>query len=82
MSWSNENNKLVKIFEFNTFLEVIAFINAFAPICEDMQHHPDFKVYNYRFVKFELMTHDIGTVGPKDEELAKQLVNLYSRTKE
>jgi 4a-hydroxytetrahydrobiopterin dehydratase len=82
MNWKNESNVLIKTFEFKNFVEVANFISNFTPICEDIQHHPDFKVFDYRFIKFELTTHDTGTISPKDYALSKKLDKIYAKTNE
>lgn len=77
MNWDVQNNTLIKTFEFNSFVEVVKFINTFTPVCEDMVHHPDFTVYDYRFIRFSLTTHDSQSLSERDRILAKQLDELY-----
>lgn len=77
MNWTVQNNTLIKTFEFKSFVEVVSFINTFTPICEDMLHHPDFTVYDYKFIRFSLTTHDSQSLSEKDKILAKRLDELY-----
>ena len=71
--WSEKNDKLVKIFEFNNFVEAFGFMTKVAIIAEKMDHHPNWSnVYNK--VSIELSTHDAGgIVTDKDRELAKAI---------
>ncbi len=68
--WKEENNKLVKTFTFNTFIEAFGFMSKVAIVAEKMNHHPNWSnVYNK--VNFELTTHDAGNmVTEKDRKLA------------
>lgn len=74
--WEIVNTKLEKTFEFNSFEQVVALINLITPICEKMNHHPDFKVFDYKRITFKLVTHDLNAVSEKDYELAKQIDKL------
>jgi len=71
--WTEKNDKLVKIFEFNNFVEAFGFMTKVAIIAEKMDHHPNWSnVYNK--VSIELSTHDAGgIVTAKDRELAKAI---------
>lgn len=68
--WKEENNKLVKTFTFNNFIEAFGFMSKVAIVAEKMNHHPNWSnVYNK--VNFELSTHDAGNiVTEKDRTLA------------
>jgi 4a-hydroxytetrahydrobiopterin dehydratase len=69
--WSEENNQLVRTFEFENFQEAFAFMTRVALIAEKMDHHPEWSnVYNK--VTIKLSTHDAGkVVTDKDRTLAK-----------
>ncbi|QSE98736.1 4a-hydroxytetrahydrobiopterin dehydratase [Fulvivirga lutea] len=71
--WKEENNKLVKSFQFKDFVEAFGFMSQVAIVAEKMNHHPNWNnVYNT--VNFELNTHDAGdVVTEKDHKLAKAI---------
>ena len=71
--WTEKNDKLVKTFEFNNFVEAFGFMTKVAIIAEKMDHHPNWSnVYNK--VSIELSTHDAGgIVTDKDRQLAKAI---------
>lgn len=68
--WKEENNKLIRTFEFTDFKAAFAFMTQVALIAEKMDHHPNWSnVYN--LVTIELSTHDAGNVvTDKDRTLA------------
>ena len=71
--WSEEDNQLIKTFEFGDFREAFAFMTRVAFIAEAHNHHPNWSnVYNK--VEIRLNTHDAGnTVTQKDFKLAEQI---------
>jgi 4a-hydroxytetrahydrobiopterin dehydratase len=73
MDWNTENNKLVKEFKFNDFVEALAFIVRVGELAESSNHHP--KIINeYNKVRLELCTHSEGhIVTSKDWELANAI---------
>ena len=76
MNWKEENNRLVRSFEFKNFVEAFGFMTKVALIAEKMDHHPNWSnVYNK--VMIELTTHDAGNiVTEKDKKLAAAIDKL------
>jgi 4a-hydroxytetrahydrobiopterin dehydratase len=74
--WQEQDNKLVRDFQFADFSEAFAFMTRVALIAEKMDHHPWWSnVYNK--VRIELTTHDAGnTVTDKDRTLAEKIDRL------
>ncbi len=74
--WKEENNSLVKEYNFADFKEAFAFITQVALLAEQNNHHP--KIENvYAWVRLELNTHDAGnTVTEKDRALAAAIDEL------
>lgn len=71
--WQEQDNKLVRDFEFADFSEAFAFMTRVALVAEKMNHHPWWSnVYNN--VRIELNTHDAGNiVTDKDRKLAEEI---------
>jgi len=69
--WLEEEDQLIKTFEFVDFKEAFAFMVRVAFIAEAYNHHPNWSnVYNK--VEVRLNTHDAGnTVTEKDYKLAE-----------
>lgn len=76
MSWTKQDNKLVKEFYFKNFEEAFAFMQKVALIAEKLNHHPNW--YNScNFLRIELSTHDKGNIiTEKDYRLAKEIDNI------
>lgn len=74
-SWSVQNEKLHRQFQFNSFVEAFGFMTSVALVAESMAHHPEwFNVYNR--VTVDLTTHDAGGITAKDVELAGKMNEL------
>lgn len=71
--WKEENNQLVRHYEFKNFSEAFAFMTRVAFIAEKHDHHPEWtNVYNKLVIK--LSTHDAGNiVTDKDRHLAEAI---------
>lgn len=71
--WTEENNRLKRIFQFKDFVEAFSFMTKVAIIAEKVNHHPNWSnVYNK--VTIELCTHDAGDiVTEKDRQLAREI---------
>jgi len=76
--WKVENDKLHKLFKFDSFRDATAFLVRLAFEVEEMNHHPEIEnIYNR--TRFSLCTHDAGSkVTGKDVKLAKQIEDLYA----
>lgn len=73
--WSLQQDKLHRLFQFNSFVEAFGFMASVALVAESMGHHPEwFNVYNR--VTVDLTTHDAGGITQKDVELAQKMNEL------
>lgn len=61
---------------FNDFLAAIAFVNKVAAMAEEEQHHPDIRVYSYRWLSLDLSTHSIGGLSDNDFIMAAKINRL------
>lgn len=77
-NWTEENNELVRNFEFKDFSEAFAFMARVALLAEQQNHHPWWSnVYNK--VTIKLTTHDEGnTITEKDRKLAQSIDDLLA----
>jgi 4a-hydroxytetrahydrobiopterin dehydratase len=74
-SWSLQNDKLHRQFQFASFVEAFGFMSSVALVAESMGHHPEwFNVYNR--VTVDLTTHDAGGITQKDVDLARRMNEL------
>jgi 4a-hydroxytetrahydrobiopterin dehydratase len=74
--WKEQNNQLVRQFEFDNFIQAFAFMTQVASLAEKQNHHPDWSnVFNK--VEIRLSTHDAGgVVTDKDRALARAIDSL------
>lgn len=68
--WTEQNNRLIKLFEFKNFEKAFEFMSKVATIAEKMDHHPTW-TNSWNKVYIELNTHSAGcNVTEKDWALA------------
>jgi len=79
--WSEIDSKLIKNYVLTNFVEAINFINLIAEAAENMDHHPDLKLYKYKNVRITLTTHSSRRITNKDIILAKQVDEIYESMK-
>jgi 4a-hydroxytetrahydrobiopterin dehydratase len=80
--WSEKANSLVRGFQFENFVEAVAFVAKIVPIAEGMNHHPDVEIFSYNKVRIKLKTHDAGNrITEKDVALAKKISVLFEGAK-
>jgi 4a-hydroxytetrahydrobiopterin dehydratase len=73
--WKVVDGKLNRAFKFKDFVEAFGFMTKVAIVAEKMGHHPELS-NAYTRVVIDLVTHDVGGVGPLDIELAKKIDTL------
>jgi 4a-hydroxytetrahydrobiopterin dehydratase len=71
--WEETNNRLIRVFKFDDFVQAFGFMTQVAILAEKASHHPNWSnVYNQ--VTIELTTHDQGNViTEKDRDLAQMI---------
>ena len=73
MNWEESNGKLVRNVKCQDFKEALEILNTIAIIAERINHHPDMKIFSYKFLSIEVYTHDTNSISAKDYELAKEI---------
>jgi 4a-hydroxytetrahydrobiopterin dehydratase len=68
-SWTGTTKELRRSIEFADFPTAVEFVNRLAPICEELDHHPDLAL-RWRWVDVVLSTHSAGGVTDMDITLA------------
>ncbi|MCR4274818.1 MAG: 4a-hydroxytetrahydrobiopterin dehydratase [Candidatus Campbellbacteria bacterium] len=77
-TWSLKEGRLYKKFQFKTFPESVAFVNAIMPIAEKEGHHPDISIF-YNVVELSLWTHAVDGLSVNDFILASKIDTLNSK---
>lgn len=74
-SWSLEQGKLHRQFQFPSFVKAFGFMTSVALVAETMGHHPEWcNVYNQ--ISVDLITHDAGGITMNDIHLAHKMNEL------
>lgn len=78
MKWTETESKLMKTIKCQDFNHALAILNKIAVAAESMNHHPDLKIYSYRFLSIEIFTHDTNSITQKDYDLSKQIDKILN----
>ena len=78
MKWTENESKLMKTIKCQDFNHALALLNKIAVLAESMNHHPDLKIYSYRFLSIEIFTHDTNSITQKDYDLSKQIDKILN----
>ena len=76
MNWKESNGKLVRNLKCQDFEEALALLNKIAVIAEALNHHPDLKIHNYKFLTIDLFTHTTNSITEKDILLSQKIDEL------
>lgn len=72
----NEDWVLTSTYEFNDFMEAMAFVVDISEVAEELHHHPDIAI-KYNLVTLSTSTHDAQwAITDKDLELIKRIEEL------
>ena len=77
-NWHFENDKIKKEFNFQTYMDSIAFINKLAEISEKNNHHPDMYV-GWCKINLTFTSHDYGGVTKACITMAKAADEIFLR---
>ena len=76
IDWRFENNTIKKEFNFDTYMDSIAFINQLAERSEKNNHHPDMYV-GWCKVNIAFTSHDLGGVTKACITMAKAADEIF-----
>jgi 4a-hydroxytetrahydrobiopterin dehydratase len=79
-SWELKDGKLVKSFQFPSFIKAIDYVNEIAILAERLDHHPIITI-NWKTVKLSLKSFDIDAITNRDIVLAKEINKLEDQLK-
>jgi 4a-hydroxytetrahydrobiopterin dehydratase len=74
--WRQEEESLVRDYEFDDFQGAMAFVNRVAEVAEEVNHHPDILVHGWNKVRLTLTTHDAGGLTDNDHAMAERINGL------
>jgi 4a-hydroxytetrahydrobiopterin dehydratase len=70
--WELKDGKIVKSFQFSSFMDAIEFVNEIARISERLDHHPIITI-NWKTVKLSLKSFDVDAITKRDISLAEEI---------
>ena len=70
--WELKDGKLVKSFQFSSFMNAIYFVNEVAKVAEKLDHHPIITI-NWKTVRVSLKSFDVDAITKRDIALAKEI---------
>src|SRR5262245_54588379 len=70
--WERHGDMLVRTWQFPSFRRAIEFVNLVAALIEKTDHHPEL-IVNYRLVRIEMSTHDVGGLTERDFALIAEI---------
>jgi 4a-hydroxytetrahydrobiopterin dehydratase len=74
-SWTEVDKALERTFEFESFVDALAFVNRVGELAEAESHHPDIAIH-YNKVTLRWWTHTADGVTDRDRELAEESAQL------
>ena len=74
--WREQDESLIRDYEFKDFVAAIAFVNRVAEAAEEANHHPDILVHGWNKVRLTLTTHSEGKLTDNDRAMAERIDGL------
>ena len=74
-SWTEVDKALERTFEFESFVDALAFVNRVGELAEAENHHPDIEIH-YDKVTLRWWTHTADGITDRDRELAEKSAKL------
>ncbi len=71
-NWERHGDMLVRTWQFPSFRRALEFTNNVAALIEKTEHYPDL-ILNYRNVRIEMSTHDVGGLTERDFSLIAEI---------
>ena len=70
--WERHGDMLVRTWQFPSFRRALEFVNNVGVLLEKSDHYPDL-ILNYRTVRLEMSTHDVGGLTDRDFTLIAEI---------
>jgi len=67
--WERDGDEIVRVYEFDDYLDGVAFASAVGEIADEEFHHPEM-IVRYDEVEVRLTSHEAGGITDRDVELA------------
>ncbi|KAB1193385.1 4a-hydroxytetrahydrobiopterin dehydratase [Haloferax sp. MBLA0076] len=67
--WERDGDEIVRVYEFDDYLDGVAFAASIGEVAEEEFHHPEITI-RYKKVEVRLTSHEEGGITEKDLRLA------------
>jgi 4a-hydroxytetrahydrobiopterin dehydratase len=67
--WERDGDEIVRVYEFDDYLDGVAFASEVGEIADEEFHHPEM-IVRYDEVEVRLTSHEAGGITDRDVELA------------
>ncbi|ELZ82677.1 pterin-4-alpha-carbinolamine dehydratase [Haloferax elongans ATCC BAA-1513] len=67
--WERDDDEIVRVYEFDDYLDGVAFAASVGEVAEEEFHHPEITI-RYEAVEVRLTSHEEGGITEKDLRLA------------
>ena len=74
--WERDGSEIVRVYEFDSYLDGIGFASGAGGVAEEAWHHPEMTI-TWAEVEVRLTTHDAGGLTEKDMDLAARFNEIY-----
>jgi len=73
--WNRDESgqKIERNYQFSNFTDAVCFLNRVAELAEELNHHPDLHLTDYKNLKIIFSTHSAGGLTQLDFKLAAQI---------
>ena len=69
--WERDGDEIVRVYEFDDYLDGVAFASAVGEIADEEFHHPEM-IVRYDEVEVRLTSHEAGGITDRDVELSER----------
>jgi 4a-hydroxytetrahydrobiopterin dehydratase len=73
--WKPNHHAIERVFQFDSFVQAMEFVNQIAEAAEAVNHHPDILI-SYNKVTLTLISHDSGGVTQRDIKMAARINDM------
>lgn len=74
--WTVSEGVLQRTYTLASFAHALLWMNAVGQLAEAAGHHPDLRLFGYKNVTIQLVTHSADGLTEKDFNLAAQIADL------
>lgn len=73
--WSVDsgNKRAFLVVRTKDFMAAVGLVERIAEVAEELNHHPDLHLTNYRDLRIETTSHDAGSLTERDVRLAERI---------